>query len=252
MDKRITQSDKEIYVFDNYNKLSEYAVALWRQFSQNAIADHDYFAVALSGGKTPKEFYQVLARHDDLPWNRTHIFQVDERFVKRDHPDSNYKLINDNLLIPLNLPEKNIHSIKTDVPIDKSIVLYRNAINNFFHIADSTERFTETAPPQFDLVMLGIGEDGHTASLFPFQLDTFETPKNVVATSGSHVMHERVTLTLPAIKQSKNIIFLVTGENKAEIVKRVIDNDPELPASFVKPVAGKLFFLLDRGAAGKL
>lgn len=249
---RINKSDKEICVFDNHSEVSEYAIALWREFSQNAIADHDRFAVALSGGKTPKEFYQALARHDDLPWNHTHIFQVDERFVKRDHPDSNYKLLNDNLFMPLNLPEKNIHSIRTDVPIDKSIILYRNTINNFFHIADSAERFTETAPPQFDLIMLGIGEDGHTASLFPFQLDTFDTPKNVVATSGSHVMHERITLTLPAIKRAKNIIFLVTGKNKAEVVKQVIDNNPKLPASFVKPSSGKLHFLLDRNAASKL
>ena len=213
---RINKSDKEIYIFDNNQELSEYAIVLWQQFSQNAIVDHDYFAVALSGGKTPIGFYQVLAKHDDLPWDNTHIFQVDERFVKRYHPDSNYKLLNDNLFVPLNLSEKNLHTIKTDVPIDKSIMLYRYAINNFFHIADSADRFTETAPPQFDLIMLGIGEDGHTASLFPFQLDTFDTPKNVVATSGSHVVHERITLTLPAIKQAKNIIFLVTGKDKAE------------------------------------
>lgn len=250
--KRIAKSDKEIYVFDNYSEISAYIISLWRQFSQNAIARHDYFAVALSGGKTPKKLYQVLAKHNDLPWNRTHIFQVDERFVKRDHPDSNYKLLNDNLFIPLNFPEKNIHGIKTDVPIDKSLMLYRYAINNFFHIADPAEPLTETAPPQFDLIMLGIGDDGHTASLFPFQLDTFDTPKNVVAASGSHVMHERVTLTLPVIRQAKNIIFLVVGDNKAEIVKRVIDNDPKLPASFVKPVDGKLIFVLDQAAASSL
>ncbi len=237
MDKRIIiKSDKEI---------NEYAISLWQQFLQAAIADHGYFAVALSGGKTPKDFYQWLAKHRDLPWDKTHIFQVDERFVPREHQDNNYKLLNDNLFASLKLAEKNIHTIKTDVPIDKSIALYQYAISNFFAIGDQ-ER------PQFDLVMLGIGEDGHTGSLFPFQMDTFDTPKNVVAASGSHVAHERVTLTLPVIKQAQNVIFLVTGANKADIVKRVIDNDPKLPASFVKPMSGKLFFLLDQAAANNI
>ena len=252
MDKRIKKQDKEIYIIDDYDEISRAAISLWQQISQAAISNHGYFAVALSGGKTPKNFYQALAKRDDLPWDKTHIFQVDERFVTRNHSDSNYKLLNDNLFAALKLPEKNIHGIKTDVPIDKSVMLYRYAINNFFHIPDPAAPLTETARPQFDLIMLGVGEDGHTASLFPFQMDTFDTPKNVVAASGSHVMHERVTLTLPAIKQAQNIIFLVTGADKANIIKRVIDNDPKLPASFVKPISGKLFFLLDQAAACNL
>jgi len=245
MDKRINKDDKEIYVFDDDATINAHAISLWRQFSQSAIGDHGYFAVALSGGKTPKSFYRALAQQDDLPWDKTHIFQVDERFVTRNHSDNNYKLLNDNLFTPLKLSEKNIHGIKTDVPIDKSIEIYQWELNNFFHT-------TAQHRPIFDLIMLGVGEDGHTASLFPFQLDTFETPKNVVAASGSHVMHQRVTLTLPVIKQAQNIIFLVTGANKAEVVKKVVDNDPKLPASFVKPVSGNLFFLLDQAAAGEL
>jgi len=246
MDKYLTKADKELYIFDSDAELSDHAILLWRQFAQRAINKHNYFAAALSGGKTPKKFYRGLAKHvDDFLWHKTHIFQVDERFVKRDHIDSNYKSLNDNLFEPLDLPKKNIHAIKTDVPIDKSIALYQYVISSFFGI-------TESKRPIFDLVMLGVGEDGHTASLFPFQLDTFKTSKNVVAASGSHVMHERITLTLPVLKQAKNIIFMVTGANKAEIVKKVIDNDPKLPASFVKPTDGKLFFLLDKAAACKL
>lgn len=245
MDKHMIKPDKEVYVFANDNEINAHAISLWRQFSQSAICDHGYFAVALSGGKTPKSFYQALARQGDLPWDKTHIFQVDERFVTRNHIDNNFKLLNDNLFAPLKLSEKNIHGIKTDVPIDKSIELYQYNLSNFFDILDR-ER------PVFDLIMLGIGEDGHTASLFPFQMDTFETPKNVIATSGSHVVHQRVTLTLPVLKQAQNVIFLVTGANKAEIVKKVIDNDPKLPASFVKPISGNLFFLLDQAASGEL
>lgn len=245
MDKRIKKADKEIFVFADEAAINMYAVYLWRQISQNAICNHGYFAVALSGGKTPKSFYQSLAAQVDLLWDKTHVFQVDERFVTRNHVDSNYKLLRDNLFVPLKLPAKNIHGIKTDVPIDKSLELYQYSLSSFFNITDQHR-------PVFDLIMLGIGEDGHTASLFPFQMDTFDTPKNMVATSGSHVMHERVTLTLPVIKQARNIIFLVTGANKTEIVKRVVNNDPKLPASFVKPDAGNLFFLLDRTAANDL
>lgn len=247
MDKRIIIKQREILIFASPQQLAVYACKLWREIAAKAIAERNYFTVALSGGKSPIVFYQMLAQDkQNNYWGKTDVFQVDERFVPHNHQDSNFKLLQDNLFAPLKLPRSKIHAIQTDMSLQHAVQGYAKELDDFFQV-------TVPQYPQFDLIMLGVGKDGHTASIFPHHPEQLQIQTMVAATATKTMSHQRITISLPLINNARNVVFIVTGKDKAEILAQIIkQEDQQLPAALVKPVDGKLLFLLDAEAANWL
>lgn len=238
---------REVLIFQKIDELYDFLIKKWKGISEKAIEEKGIFTVALSGGESPVEFYQRLTdSKNSFPWGRTHIFLADERFVPFDEPDSNYGMIKEALLRHIAIPAGNIHSVHIYKTPEISAKRYEEEIKTFF-------RLKEDKFPQFDLIILGIGEDGHTASLFPGDSALLETHRLTAAVHLDNERHERVTLTLPVINHTRNIIFLVLGESKAEIIKQILENpQSNLPASHVRPASGEIFFLLDKEAGSLL
>ena len=235
----------EYLVFAHNNEMWHYAEKRWEEISEKAIREKGWFTVALSGGKTPTGFYQYLSRRHDLPWEKTHLFLVDERFVPWDFPESNHRMLREHLLGKVRIPSENIHPISTGEPSpDISAKKYEEELRLFF-------KLTKSNLPEFDLILLGIGEDGHTASLFPGNDALKETKHLVVPVKPVTAPMDRISLTLPVINNSWNVIFLVCGQRKRAVMRIVRGGDDKtLPASKVSPKRGRLLFLMDREAAG--
>ncbi len=244
----MTAQSKEIITFDNIERIADYAIETWIELSSKAIASKGHFAVALSGGKTPQVFYQKLSERKDLPWNKTHVFMVDERFVPYDSEDNNYHMINRTLLCHVTIPANNIHFISTvENTAEDSAIRYDDSLRSYAKKA-------KTQYPLFDLIFLGIGEDGHTASLFPGTPALQETKRLATSvTPPKDPEIERISLTYPVINSTENIFFIATGENKAAVVKDVIKNKKsKFPAAMFKQESNRICFLLDKAAASKL
>jgi len=244
---RLEQGKKKILVFDTIEEMSDYFLRKWREASDMAIRHAGRFAVALSGGKTPSPLYNSLVAHGaDLPWNKTHIFLVDERFVPHNDPDSNFGMIKNDFLEKIDIPNANIHPIYFNGTALDAASKYEEGIRIFFKLEDDQT-------PQFDLIILGVGEDGHTASLFPNHEALSEKRRLVCTVVSRGLKNERVSLTLPIINNAKTIIFLVTGSGKAHIIREMIEEgDSRLPAFLVKPKRGGLFYLIDKEAASEI
>jgi len=234
----------KILIFMTREKLYDFLIKKWKEISEKAVKERGFFTVALSGGETPVEFYQRLADSKNLfPWSNNHIFLADERFVPFKHPDSNYGMIRRDILERISLPPQNVHSIQIYQTPEISAEKYEEDLRMFFNLGKGEF-------PEFDLILLGIGVEGHTASLFPGDSALSETHRLTVAVHLDEERHDRVTLTLPVINHTRNIVFLVLGESKAEIIKQVLENpQSNLPASRVRTENGRLFFLLDKAAS---
>jgi 6-phosphogluconolactonase len=204
------------------------------------------FAVCLSGGSTPRRLYQLLGEGEiasRFPWNRVHWFWGDERFVPPEHPDSNYGMAYAALLSRVAVPTRNIHPIRTGALAPEQAAAAYEATLKQFYGAD-----TVTADrPLFDATLLGIGEDGHTASLFPGQPALDEVRHWVVAVTGAK-SEPRITLTYPVLDSSRDVAFLVAGAKKRDVLRRARAADRALPAARVRP-AGRLHWFADREAA---
>jgi 6-phosphogluconolactonase len=204
------------------------------------------FAVCLSGGSTPRRLYECLAAPEiasRFPWNRTHWFWGDERFVPHDHQDSNYRMACEALLSRVPIPGGNVHAVPTEgLSPEEAASVYETTLKRFYD-ADAL------APgrPLFDVTLLGIGEDGHTASLFPGQPTLQETSRWAVAVVGAKA-EARITLTYPVLDSSREVAFLVTGKEKRGVVARAQAGDRTLPAAAVHPI-GRLHWFTDRAAA---
>ncbi len=235
-DVRVFGSAPELFVFT----ADRFAVA-----SQGAIATRGYFTAALSGGKTPIGLYSEIARLGvALDWKKIHLFLVDERLVPYADSRSNFGMIEKTLLDAVSIPPSNVHPVPVDRPDPAACARsYEDDIRAFFHAPPGVM-------PRFDLVLLGIGEDGHTASLFPGTPLIAETTRAVGAVAAGEGMTGRVTLTLPVINNAREVVFLVTGKGKAPALRRVVEQrDARLPASLVAPAEGRLSFLSDFDAA---
>lgn len=234
----------QVIIFPCMEKLTDYVIEKWLVLSEKAIEKNGRFVVALSGGKTPEKLHMALAQKKDLfDWGRTHIFLADERFVPHADPDSNYRMIRETLLDHLGIPKENVHSVPIlESGVKASAKKYEESLVEFF--SPSINNF-----PAFDLIILGIGTDGHAASLFPGSPVLNEKNRIACDVVLGKKMHDRITLTLPVINNAKNVIFIAIGENKAGIAKEILKGrNPKLPASLVEPENGELLLLADRDA----
>lgn len=204
--------------------------------------------VALSGGSTPRALYQLLADpkepfRDQIAWDKTHFFFSDERHVPPDHPDSNYRMVNEAMFSRVPVPPQNIHRVHAENPVaEEAAKAYETDLRKFFG----------EAIPAFDLLLLGLGEDGHTASLFPHSSALKETERLVVAPWVTKFNAYRISLTLPVLNNAKSVVFLVTGASKAEVLNEVIKGDkkPDLyPAQAISPTNGAVSWFIDKAAA---
>ncbi|HDZ01233.1 MAG TPA: 6-phosphogluconolactonase [Nitrospirae bacterium] len=241
--------DKKTAVFENASDMSDFVVYKWKEMSRTAIKSKGRFDVALSGGTTPATLYQKLADTDNaIDWDKTHIFIVDERFVPFNNDKSNYKMIRSTLLDNIEIPKQNVHPVPTSGDSPSAAALtYEQDLTSHFDLS-------QNKLPEFDLILLGIGEDGHTASLFP-NSPALDVTEHLTASVSPEDLakQERITLTFPVINNAKNVFFLVSGTNKAEVIDKIINgNDRSLPAANVNPAIGELFFLLDKDAASLL
>jgi 6-phosphogluconolactonase len=236
----------KIHVFRDDQEIAEFLLSLWRETAEAEIARKNFFTVALSGGTTPEIFYRRLAvlKEKEL-WHRTHIFLADERLVPYNHRESNFGMMKALFLDQVGIRAANTHEVATGlVPSAKAAALYEVEIRSFFNLPGKQDI------PVFDMVFLGIGEDGHTASLFPGGTGITEQKRLVVAVKRDSEDFGRISLTPGVINKAGNVVFLVTGMRKAEILKRlIIANDMSLPASKIAPEGGRLVFVLDRDAA---
>jgi 6-phosphogluconolactonase len=230
------------------------AAALARQGAEQfiarageAVARAGRFAAALSGGSTPAALYSLLAAgefRDRVDWPRVHLFWGDERCVHPEHPDSNFRMTREHLLERIQLPPENIHRMQGETEPVAAATAYESELRKFFG----------AGLPRFDLVLLGLGEDGHTASLFPGSTALKETEHWVAAVYVDKLRSHRLTLTLPVINAAAHVAFLVAGASKAAIVKEMLGsaNASSYPAAQVMPARGQLTWLIAADAAAGL
>ena len=220
-------------------------VATW--LTERAIVSSGRFAIALSGGSTPKRLYEILAEPafaQRFPWDRTHLFWGDERFVPPDSPESNLGMTRKALLDHVPIPEANIRPMPTGGTPSDAAHTYQSTLETYYGLET-----LDMARPLFDVMLLGLGENGHTASLFP---DTASLEESLawVAPVVENVPQPRLTLTYPAIACSRTVAFLVAGKNKAEVLKRVLAGDRSQPATRITAI-GEIIWFTDEAAAGK-
>jgi 6-phosphogluconolactonase len=211
---------------------------------ERALATPGRFSWCLSGGSTPKTTYGLLAREpfrSRFPWDRTHVFFGDERFVPHDHPDSNYRMAREAMLSKVPLPEAQVHPWQTDGNPERSALHYADTLKRFY----GTDTL-DPARPLFDVMFLGLGEDGHTASLFPGVAALQERARWTAAVIGAKP-EPRLTLTYPALDSSRVVAFIANGEGKRAILARALAADTALPAVGVHPV-GELRWFTDKAA----
>jgi 6-phosphogluconolactonase len=211
----------------------------------DAVKARGRFTIALSGGSTPKALYKLLAEHRELPWANIELFFGDERSVPADHPDSNARMAREVLTRMAFVPEARVHRMRGELPPREAAADYEATLRKFF---------PDAAFPSFDLVLLGMGPDGHCASLFPHTAGLDEREAWVIANRVEKLSTERITLTYPVLNAARHVLFMIAGADKASALKQVLESDAavaEFPARGVKP-AGELTFLIDRAAAAQL
>jgi len=236
------------------SELSLAAAEFIAELAEARIRERNIFTLVLAGGSTPRLLYEELAREPSasrVDWQHTHLFWGDERCVPSDSPDSNYSLALQALISKVDVPPSNIHRIPATTGTPKAVAAeYETTLREFFQPSAASD--PSLSFPSFDLVLLGMGTDGHTASLFPGEAALEEMDRWVLAVDGAKASPPvpRVTLTLPAINKAGYVIFLASGSNKREVFQQVVNNPDAsgYPAARVKP-AGKLLWFIDEGLA---
>lgn len=238
-------TDKLIHIYKDKKELAE-------EFAQMLVAGtlelpHDsYFSIALSGGSTPAVIFRHLASEagKDINWSKIRIFWGDERCVGPNHDDSNYAMAKENLFNAIDIPATNIFRIKGENHPATEAKNYASLVKKMLPAQDGI--------PRFDLFMLGLGDDGHTASIFPDNISGFYSEKLFIVATNPNNQQIRVSATGTLINQARKVVFLVTGAAKAERLAQILKQKPgweKLPASLVQPVDGTLCWLLDQASA---
>ena len=243
------------FIFPDSDALAHDAAVRVTNAAQEAVQTHGRFTLALAGGKTPQALYRLLAQPPfvtKIDWMRTFIFMSDERCVPISDERSNFGMAQDALLSHVPIPEDNIFPCRTaSGSPDEIAAQYAQTLAGFFGVSE------QGSPPAFDLLLLGLGDDGHTASLFP-HMPTLDEQSAWVVSSPPGVLPppvERVTFTLPLINTARQVVLLVAGKNKAEAVRDILERHADLherPAAGVQPKAGTVNWLLDMSAASLL
>lgn len=242
----------EIQIVANIQDLFRVAAEEFVRQARTAIQGKSSFTVALSGGSTPKGLYSLLVSNETLrgqvPWDKIYFFWGDERQVPPDHPDSNYRMANEAMLSKVSIPPAHVHRIKGENPnANQAAVEYEQTLRDFFKLSIGQI-------PRFDLILLGLGPDAHTASLFPGTRALHEHRRLVVPNWVGKFYTYRITLTVPVLNNADCVIFLVSGNEKALPLKAVLEGryEPEqLPAQLIRPSHGRLLWVVDL-AAGHL
>jgi 6-phosphogluconolactonase len=232
-----------LLVHETPQELAQAAARDFATKAEAAIGERGRFAVALAGGSTPRATYEVLANDyaGALDWSKVHVFFGDERTVPPNHEDSNYRMAHETLLS--RVPVGSVHRMRGELPPAEAAAAYEEELRGFFGTSDE--------PPSLDLILLGIGEDGHTASLFPETSALEVQDRWVVANPVLKLETTRLTLTVPVINSARSVNFLVAGESKAEALKQILkgDADPrQYPAKLVRPAGGPVW-MVDQAAA---
>jgi 6-phosphogluconolactonase len=240
-----------LHVCRGPQELYEQAAALYARLADEALAARGRFMVALSGGSTPKGMHAVLSGdryRAKIPWTCVHLFWGDERCVPPTHSESNYRMAEQTLLAQIAIPARNVHRIPAELPPAEAATAYEQVLREVFALSGE-------ALPRFDLIFLGLGVDGHTASLFPGTPGVREDRRLVIAQYVEKLQAWRITLTPPVLNNAAQIIFLVSGADKAATLHDVLYGpfDPErLPAQLVRPTQGAVLWLVDQAAASAL
>lgn len=247
-----SQLKPEIQVFTNPETLTQAAADEFVRQAERAIQARGRFTIALSGGSTPKSLYALLATQPwrkRIPWNQIHFFWGDERHVPPSDPSSNFQMTQERLLFQVPIPQQNVHRIKAENPDAKAAAAeYEQDLRQFFQLG-------ENQFPRFDLVLLGMGSNGHTASLFPGTDAVREQSRLVVASWIEELNSDRITLTPPVFNNAACVIFFVAGAEKATMLKTVLEGQYQpnlLPVQIIRPTQGKVVWMVDRAAASSL
>ncbi len=242
-------SARSIEVFATAADLFHAAAEEFVSAGRAAIGAQGRFTVALSGGSTPKALYSLLAaNYATFAWNRIFLFFGDERHVPPTDPESNYRMVNESLLTKIPIPAENVFRVPTENPDAVAAAAdYEAQLRRFFALKPAEF-------PRFDLILLGMGPDGHTASLFPDSAALGEPSHLVVANWVAKFSAHRITFTFPVLNRAAEVMFLASGADKADMLRQVLEgkNTPPLPSQRVEPSDGKLLWMLDEAAAAKL
>ena len=246
-------ANRTVELFANGTEIARRVADDVVRIANDAVSARGLFSIALAGGSTPKALYALLAEHpslrNSLPWDKMKVFFGDERHVGPGHPDSNFQMASDTMLSKAPLQPAQIHRIKGEyTDTAQAAAEYEELIRREFALAPG-------ALPRFDLILLGMGSEGHTLSLFPGTRALRETQKIVTRNWVGKLYTERVTLTAPAANSAANIIFMIAGADKACALKAVLEGPYEpdqLPAQMIQPVNGTLSWLVDVAAGAML
>ncbi|SHK29436.1 6-phosphogluconolactonase [Desulfatibacillum alkenivorans DSM 16219] len=237
---------KTVVIQETPEELAAYAAEYYLECASSGIRERGRFSAAFSGGKTPVGFFNALAQNDNKTWlAKSRLFQVDERMVSADCADSNQRLIMESLVQPAGFPQNRFYPVPVHLEdAAKAAKAYQTRLHDVLC----------PAPPKannLDFVLLGVGSDGHTASLFPEEVDDYPKDAWVHAARSDRHPHDRITLAMPFILAAEKILFLISGASKAEIVRNILcDQAPEAPASMVWKKARRAVMALDQSASG--
>ncbi|MBG0786664.1 MAG: 6-phosphogluconolactonase [Anaerolineaceae bacterium] len=236
---------RRLEIVSNKEELTQQAVEIFIQAAHDQIRENGSFSVALSGGGTPKPVYAELAKPENserVDWEKVHLFWGDERHVPPEDDQSNFKMVREALLDQIEIPAENVHRVRTEMDVRMAAFQYEEELRQFFN----------GEWPVFDFVFLGMGNDGHTASLFPKSAGLNEEYRWFIANYAPSMDTWRLTLTAPAINAARFILVLVAGESKAERLKAVLEGPKEpyeLPIQMIDPNEGEMLWLVDQAAA---
>jgi 6-phosphogluconolactonase len=253
----LNKSNAQVRVYRDADELALKAARYFARLADQYCVGCGRFTVALSGGSTPRKMFSILAQEpflDTMPWSSIFLFWGDERFVPPDHSDSNYRMAYETLLMKAPVPPENIFRVPTEIGDPaRAAEEYSATLTQFFLTG---AKRSETAPlsnvPRFDLVLLGMGPDGHTASLFPHTSALHDGERIAVANYVEKLNAHRITLTAATINNARNVTFVVAGDDKAEALKNVIEGSylPEVyPSQLIRPRNGTLLWMVDEAAA---
>jgi 6-phosphogluconolactonase len=240
-----------IRIFPGPGGIARAAAEEFRRRSEEAVDRNDRFRVALSGGSTPVRLFGELAEipvgKGMIPWGKVDLFWGDERAVPPDHPDSNFRAAREVLLSRIDIPDENVHRIRAELEPDEAAAAFEQDLRDSFALRSGEV-------PRFDLILLGMGNDGHTASLFPRTVALDETERFAVVNRESHGTM-RITLTYPVLNRAACVLFLVAGADKSATLREILEGEHrprDLPAQAVRPTAGELWWFVDAAAAANL